>query len=108
MGYKNIKPELIYLDDLVLKCGLFTSDTDLNNGYGCKSKSKIKDEPGKCYGFDCPLASEASLADLKKHDEYLYNEHKQNFNHNQLKDEDNCFPDDYGSSWLIQYRSLSK
>ena len=58
MEYRNIEPQAIYIDTLTAECGLFTSKTDLNNGYGCRSKSKDKEHPGCCYTFDCPLGYE--------------------------------------------------
>ena len=56
MGYRKIEPVMEHMDNLVQSCGLFTSDTELNGGYGCLSKSKEKSESGTCYGYDCPLA----------------------------------------------------
>jgi hypothetical protein len=70
MGYRKVKPYLEYFDNL--NCGLFNSETDLNNGYGCRSESKYKDEPGKCYQWDCPLCYSADLSDLKKFDKQEY------------------------------------
>lgn len=46
MAYKKIKPVLIDIDDLANKCGLFVVASELNGGYGCKSKSKEKQEDG--------------------------------------------------------------
>lgn len=70
MGYKKIEPYLEYFENL--DCGLFTSKTELNNGYGCLLRSKYKSEPGKCYQWDCPLCSSADLTDLKKFDKSEY------------------------------------
>jgi len=96
MGYRNIKPVLTNIWELSGCCGLFTGDTSLNNGYGCKSRSKEKDEVGCCYMWDCPLAYSASLEDLKKHDTYLYKEY--------LDSGD----DPEQSDWMIQYREVQK
>jgi hypothetical protein len=74
--YKKIKPRLETIDEFISYCGLFTSETELNGGYGCKSKSVDKQEPGKCYAWDCPLAYVANLDDFKKHDKILYDEYK--------------------------------
>lgn len=105
MSYKKIDPRLIDLDELVMSCGLFTSDTELNNGYGCKSRSKHKSERGRCFSFDCPLANEADLSDLKKHDETLYEEYREYFKEalsNGASEED-LLPAQSGSYWMIQY-----
>ena len=99
MGYRNIEPVLQHFDKLAQECGLF-SDTELNNGYGCLSKSKDKSEPGCCFQSDCPLAYDASLEDLRKHDTHLYEEYKAD-------------PGDVGlesgtieSEWVMQYREV--
>jgi hypothetical protein len=76
MGYKNIKPYVTTIDELCSGCGLFTSNTDLNNGYGCKSKSKYKTEIGKCYNWACPLGNVPDIEDLKKYDKDYYYEYK--------------------------------
>jgi len=94
MGYRNIEPVLVDIWELSGSCGLFTGDTDLNNGYGCKSRSKDKEEAGKCYAWACPLGYTASLDDLKKHDMHLYNEYK------------NGGHDPEQSDWMIQYRKI--
>lgn len=36
---QEVKEELLSIDDLARKCGYFTSDTFINNGYGCNHKS---------------------------------------------------------------------
>jgi len=58
MAYRNIKPKKISLVELARSCGLFTPITDEPLGYGCRSKSKYKDQPGLCRPWDCPLAEE--------------------------------------------------
>ena len=58
MGYRKVTPYRESIFTLSQYCGLFNPDTDLNNGYGCRSTSKDKQEPGCCYAWDCPLASE--------------------------------------------------
>lgn len=35
---QEVKEELLSIDDLARKCGYFTSDTFINNGYGCNHK----------------------------------------------------------------------
>ena len=104
MSYRKIKPVLTTINNLANVCGLFTSDTDLNNGYGCKSKSNEKDHPGCCYDFDCPLAIGADLTSLKEHDIDLYKEHLPDFKMELERgtSEDDCCVD----SWIIQYREL--
>lgn len=93
MSYKNISPVLRTILDLATDCGLFTRDTELNNGYGCLSASKQKSEPGCCFNFDCPLAYTAGLDDLKQYDSDLYEEYK-----------DEPGSDDECGEWVIQYR----
>ena len=94
MGYRNIKPILTDIWKLSGRCGLFNGDTDLNNCYGCKSRSKNKEEPGKCFTWACPLGYTTSLDDLKEHDIDLYNEYK------------NGGHDPEQSDWMIQYREV--
>ena len=94
MGYKNIKPVLTNIGELSASCGLFTGDTPLNNGYGCKSRSKDKEEAGKCFAWACPLGYTTSLDDLKKHDTHLYNEYQ------------NSGDDPEQSEWMIQHRAV--
>ena len=96
MGYRNIKPKIIHINDLLNKCGLFDPETELNGGYGCLSKSKEKSEPGKCYAFDCPIAWEADLEDFKKYDQDLYEQYK----------DDQYDPSEQGANWVIQYREI--
>ncbi len=76
--------KIIHLDELVDICGYFTSNTSVNNGYGCKHKdqeeidtcSYINKPHGKCYSWSCPLANEADLQDMKNHNMDLYNDWK--------------------------------
>ena len=103
MGYRRIKPVLTTIYNLCQECGLFTCETDLNNGYGCLSKSKDKEESGKCYIWDCPLAYSADLKDIKEHDEHLYKEYKNNLKEYNKKNFD-LNPEDIGSEWVIQWR----
>lgn len=104
MGYRNIKPILAELESFRYQCGLY--DLDSEEDWVCKSKNRTK-EQGVCLSFECPLASEAGLDDLKKHDKALYEEHKKNFK-KELEagqPEEECVPSaDYGSHWMIQYR----
>lgn len=62
--YKKIEPVLTNIDELAKNCGLFVYSENLNGGYGCRSKSKEKDELGCCFDFDCPLACSVDLAEL--------------------------------------------
>jgi hypothetical protein len=92
MSYRKIKPVLIDLDNLCQECGLFYVDNNVTKGGSCcSSKSKDKQESGCCYSWDCPLARNASIEDLKEHDPILYEEYKDNV-------EEEC------GNWLIQYR----
>jgi len=102
MGYRNIKPVMEHMDNLIKSCGLFNRDTELNGWYGCKSKSKEKSEIGKCYGFDCPLAYTADLKDMKEHDIDIYNEWKED-----CENLNSDSPDDCGSEWVIQWREIA-
>ncbi|OMG52509.1 hypothetical protein BJN45_14550 [Azonexus hydrophilus] len=42
----------------------------MNNGYGCRSKSKDKEHPGCCYISDCPLGYEMDADDPQWDDCY--------------------------------------
>jgi len=97
VGYKALKePIIIHVNDLAMECGLFTSETELNGGYGCLSKSKQKDEPGKCYAWDCPLGYEADLEDLKNHALDLYDQWK----------EDEYDPSEAGANLVLQTQEI--
>ncbi len=65
--------DIWHIDHVTEACGYFTSDTTVNNGYGCRhpEQEDIADEyaePGKpppsppkcgrCFPFTCPLGSE--------------------------------------------------
>ena len=68
---------LKHIDSVSAKCGFFTTDTTVNNAYGCThSEQEEKDEDsrtgkmhGKCYCFACPLGSEADEQDFTEHGE---------------------------------------
>lgn len=44
------------------ECGMFTSDTSENNGYGCQAAQNTE-APGCCYTFACPIAAECDEED---------------------------------------------
>lgn len=61
------------IDHVTEACGYFTSDTTVNNGYGCRhpEQEDVEDERveprrpprdppkcGRCFAFTCPLGSE--------------------------------------------------
>lgn len=76
--------KIIHIDEMTSICGYFTGETTVNNGYGCThpdQEEKDEDcntgkEHGKCYCFSCPLGNEADLEDMKKLDQELYNDWK--------------------------------
>ena len=76
-----MKNELVHIDNFINDCGFFTSNTDENNGYGCTFNPNRKEEPGCCFTFDCPVAREADLEDLKELDKSLYEQYKDDANH---------------------------
>lgn len=57
-----VKIEPIHIDELTNECGHFTSETNVNGGYGCNHKNQSEwdmengKKHGKCYGFSCPIA----------------------------------------------------
>jgi hypothetical protein len=75
---------IIHIDEMVQICGYFTTETTVNNGYGCKHPDQEEQDEdlytgrqhGKCYAFNCPLAPEADLQDMKELDQELYDEWK--------------------------------
>lgn len=79
-----IQQQPMSINELANKCGLFNEDTDLNNGYGCLESNK--DEPNKCYAWDCPLAHTIDKEDCDK----------KRLNYSWLDDSDN----------VIQYRKV--
>jgi len=66
---------LEHIDNVTEKCGYFTTETTVNNAYGCTHpEQEEQDEDfctgkmhGKCYCFSCPLGSEADEQDFKEH-----------------------------------------
>lgn len=76
--------KIIHIDEMVEICGFFTTETTVNNGYGCKHPNQEETDVdfrtdkkhGKCYCWSCPLANEADLQDMKKLDQELYDDWK--------------------------------
>lgn len=54
--------EIMHIDNLTEECGMFTTNTELNSGYGCLAKQNTE-HPGCCYSFACPIATEADEED---------------------------------------------
>lgn len=94
MKFKNIEPRLEHLDNLIHQCGYFATDGEYDGEYGCSFPVDEKQEPGLCFANDCPFGHVADLRDLKKHDEYLYDQWK----------DDEYSPSESGSQWMIIYR----
>ena len=57
-----------------------------------------------CHTTGCPIAYVPSLAELKKIDSQEYEDCKLNFDNEQLKNEEECYPDYYGGDIMILYR----
>ena len=92
MTYRNITPVLQHIDTLFVECGLGGKD---NN---CLSKSKLKQEPGRCFSGDCPLAYEADLWDLVQHDYDLFVQYYMSA----------VMPEGtIESGWVVQYREVA-
>lgn len=72
-----MKTILEHIDNVTAKCGFFTTDTTVNNAYGCTHLEqeetdidfRTNKEHGKCYCFSCPLGSEADEQDFIEHGE---------------------------------------
>ena len=106
MAVKEVKrtiKKLIRLDDLTGCCGYFATTryrdgSVKNNGYGCTHRGN-KDEPGKCSGFDCPVAVEASYNELLELDPDLAKEYE-------YKTKEYCFDPDAGldNEWMVVWR----
>ena len=94
MGYRKIKPVMVHIDTIAEECGLF-KDTQ-EKPYSCMSRSKTIREHGVCAAYNCPLAWEADLEDMKKYDKHLYEEYKQ-------EEYDPC---EMGAGWMVQYREV--
>lgn len=54
--------KIITLNELTTKCNYFNSDTNLNNGFGCK-----KNESKTCHAYNCPVAHQLDFEDLKNY-----------------------------------------
>lgn len=72
-----MKTILEHIDNLANECGYFTTETTVNNHYGCKHPDQEEQDEdyrtgkqhGKCYCFSCPLGHEADEEDFLNHDE---------------------------------------
>ena len=53
----------VVFDEFAYVCQYFTSNTDLNNGYGCTHPEQTQ-TPGCCFCCSCPLGIEAEQADI--------------------------------------------
>ncbi len=76
MGYRKIEPRIVHIDELSNECGLSSDTVHPDNPYGCCSRSKLKEEPLRCFAFDCPLGPEADLEDMKSYDWELWEQWK--------------------------------
>lgn len=80
--YSNL--EIIHIDDLVARCGFFTSETSVNNHFGCTHPKQEEQEfcditgcdHGKCFSFSCPISHRANLESMQNVDKELYEEWK--------------------------------
>jgi len=89
------------IKELAKSCGFFTSETDWNAGYGCLVKEKfIRDEPGMCCDFTCPLAYTVDLEDMKENDISLYKEWIKQC------EKDGIDPVIIYDGWVVQYRKF--
>ena len=98
--------KIIHIDEMVEICGFFTTDIEVNNGYGCKHPEQEETdidhctwkEHGKCYSWSCPLANEADLEDMKEYDMKLYEDWK----------DERADPTEMGGQYLVIYDDLTK
>lgn len=70
-----MKRKVAVFDDFAYACHYFTSDTSVNNGYGCNHPEQEESDPddsgkeqGKCYCFSCPLGIEPDEEDWNNPD----------------------------------------
>lgn len=97
---------IVHIDEMVGICGYFTTETTVNNAYGCKHPDQEEtdidfrtEKPhGKCYCFSCPLGHEADLQDMKDLDQELYDDWK-----NEEYD-----PSEMGGNYLVIDESVGK
>jgi len=67
---------LITIDDLACRCGYYRQIEE-GDGYGCfHPLGDDHDNEGHCRTYGCPVAIEADIEDLKRLDNYLYEEYK--------------------------------
>lgn len=75
-----------HLDNLVERCGFFTTNTSVNNGYGCLHPEQEDIEPeeldpeemdgverktcGRCYDVTCPIANSMNPRDPDDAEEF--------------------------------------
>ncbi len=64
---------MCHFDEFAYMCQYFTSETAVNNGYGCTHPEQEETDPdrenggkehGKCYDFSCPLCLMAEEEDF--------------------------------------------
>lgn len=62
--------KIVSFDEFAYCCPFFTSETEVNNGYGCKHPAQEQREEnqavGSCYCWSCPLGIEAEAEDCGK------------------------------------------
>lgn len=51
---------VLYLDQLVARCGYFNPNATTNNGYGCRhpKQDDVEAGEGRCFTFSCPIATQ--------------------------------------------------
>jgi len=72
---QKMNRKIASFDEFAYACPYFTSETDVNNGYGCTHPKQEETDPdenkkehGKCYCWSCPLGIEAEAEDADNED----------------------------------------
>jgi len=100
---KTKKAQIVHLDSLIHQCG-YHFNGGINGGHSC-SHPKVKDNEGLCFSFSCPLAVEASLADIRRHDRQLYRSCRENADAADVKqaggEDGYCPASQTGEDWML-------
>lgn len=107
--FKDGFGELLHIDELIKVCGHFTTDTELNSGYGCTHKENTEAQ-GCCFAFACPVAIRADLSIIKIRDANLYEQYKNDLREylKNGQNEEDVYPGFIGEDYMVIFPNETK